>query len=286
MEPFTVVMSLYRSDDPAQFRAAFDSLLAQTVLPDEIILVVDGPVGDSLEPEIATAEARALTRVIRLPENRGLGAARHMAIEAARNDVIAVMDADDIAVPERFALQISALARGDADLVGGYIEEFDVVPGDAGRIRLVPIGHDDIVAFGRWRQPVNHVTIMFRRKAYRTAGGYRPVRSVEDFDLLARMLVSGARFANVPSVLVHVRSGHEMYRRRGGITYLGRELALLRRMLKNGYLSPAQFVGNVTIRVALRLLPSSLLGVVYRKGLRRRARPIAGASASNARRPL
>jgi glycosyltransferase involved in cell wall biosynthesis len=270
MPPFSVVMALYHRDDPVHFQESVDSILSQSLRPDELILVVDGPIGADLERILTQVGSQSMVRVVRLPTNAGPGHARHVGIEAAQHDIVALMDADDIAVPQRFALQLPVLSTGDADVVGGFIEEFDVALHDTGRIRTVPTTHEQIVRFGRWRQPVNHVTIMFRRDAYRRVGGYQPIRSVEDFDLLSRMLMDGVRFANVPAVLVHARCGAAMLRRRGGLTYLRREITLLRRMHEHGYLSLAQFIGNVAIRVTLRLLPVPLLALLYQRGLRRR----------------
>lgn len=265
---FSVVMSLYRADDPAQFRDAVDSVLAQTLMPGEIVIVVDGPIGFKLEDALAAASLNVLVRALRLSENRGLGHARNIAIQAAQSDIVAVMDADDISVPDRFARQLPLLLQGDADVVGGFVEEFDVQPRDTNRLRRVPTGHNDIIRFGRWRQPFNHVTLMFRREVYQRAGGYQPIRGVEDWDMFHRMVISGVRFVNLPHTLVHVRCGSAMFKRRSGLTYLRHETKLFARMVRSGYISPLQFIINCAIRVGTRLLPADLLAGIYKRLLR------------------
>ncbi len=280
--PFSVVMSLYKSDDPEQFRAALASILDQTLIPAEVLVAIDGPIGPELEAVVAEAAHEPLVRFLRLEKNRGLGGSRQVAIDAASSDIIAVMDSDDLAVPDRFARQLPVLLETNVDVVGGYIEEFDVEPGDAGRIRKVPLTHDEILRFGRWRQPVNHVTIMFRRAAHEKAGGYLPIRGVEDFDLFHRMYVSGVRFANVPEVLVQVRCGDAVFERRRGMSYLKEELAVLRRMRESRFLSRWQWGGNVAVRLLTRLAPAPVLGLLYKAVLRGRQAPLseAGTGAS------
>lgn len=260
---FSVVMSVYSRDDHDLFLMAVDSVVSQTVVPDELIIVADGPISSAMEQALVDLDHRHKIRLLRLEKNSGLGVARHFAILQARNELIGVMDADDIAVQNRFEQQLSEFESKNCDVVGGYIEEFEKKPCDLGRRRLVPLNHDEIVKFARWRQPVNHVTIMFKRTAYDRAGGYKSVRGIEDYDLIYRMIITGARFENIPSVLVHVRFETGVFSRRRGTAYLREENALLWRMRKSGFLSFWQWSRNSLVRTVARLLPVFLLSRLY-----------------------
>lgn len=264
MIPFSVVMSIYHADRPTDFLLAVESVMDQTAPPQELVIAVDGPIGPELEAALAVAERRSIVRVVRLSVNQGPGAARHAAVMEARHEIVAVMDADDISLPDRFERQLRHLESSGADVVGGFIEEFDKAPGDLRSIREVSLSHEDIMRFGRWRSPMNHVTIMFRRAAYIRAGGYHAWRGVEDYDLYHRMFMTGARFANLPEVLVHVRGGASILVRRRGLFYLRQELALIRRMRQSGFLTMWQWALNSGLRVAIRFLPSGLIGRIYR----------------------
>jgi glycosyltransferase involved in cell wall biosynthesis len=260
---FSAVMSVYQHDSPSQFNFAFESLLKQSVLPDQIVISIDGPVGEELERAIESTTRSPLVKLIRMPTNVGLGGSRHAAILGSDNDLIAVMDSDDVCAPNRFAIQLEAFRQSKIDLVGGYIEEFDIFPGDRPRLRTVPLTHQEILQRGRWRQPFNHVTIMFRRDMYLKVGGYQSIRFVEDFDMFHRMLISNMRFLNVPEVLVYVRSGSEVVSRRRGILYLQAELALFSRMHKSGFIGLTQLFINVATRVVARTLPKPIVGWLY-----------------------
>lgn len=261
---FSIVMSVYYADSSTFFMQAVDSVLNQTVPPGELIISVDGPVAPDVEVALGEIEKHPIIKVLRLPKNKGPGYSRHAAIMIARHDVVALMDSDDISVPNRFEQQLGHLVSAGVDIVGGFIEEFDKKLGDLQKIRKVPLNHNDIMRFGKWRQPMNHVTMMFRRSAYFLAGGYQGLRSIEDYDLIYRLLLSGAKFANIPEVLVHVRTDSSIVKRRSGLPYLRRELALFQRMRRDGFLTIWQWTLNSMVRISVRLSPVFFIKPIYR----------------------
>ena len=268
---FTVVMSIYNRDDPRHFIDAIQSVLNQSLPPAEVIIVVDGPVNSVIQAALATLCVYPVIRIIQLESNVGLGGARHIAIQQATKDIIAVMDSDDICADERFQRQISMLKNNNLDIVGGYIEEFDLIPRDNPRIRSVAVSHNALVKRARWRNPMNHVTIMFRKSAYMVVGGYKAIRYVEDYDLFYRMIISGARFENIPENLVYVRCGKKVLGRRVGFAYLRSELLLFNIMRRNKFINNTQWMLNVCIRVFARTMPTFLLGYVYKVFLRNKS---------------
>jgi glycosyltransferase involved in cell wall biosynthesis len=263
-------MSVYRADDPGHFMQALDSVLNQSVLPEEIILVIDGPIGDALNSAVLSYEHNPLLKLLRLPTNLGPGTARHRAISVASSPIVAVMDSDDICMRNRFESQIKALENQDIDLVGAFIAEFLGDPEKEIRVRKVPLTHDKIVERGKFYFPINHVTIMFRKEAYFRSGGYRGFRKVEDYDLFHRMVISGLRFKNIPEVLVLVRSSDAQYRRRHGWSYFREEIVLHRDMFRSGYIGLTDFIRNIAIRLPVRLLPVAILRGLSKNYLRSR----------------
>ena len=268
MIKFSVVMAVYQGDSSEHVLDAIDSVLRQTLAPSELLIVVDGPVNKKLDAVLSNASTFDTVRIIKTPRNNGPGASRHLAISEAKFEIIAIMDADDICLSNRFERQLPILESGQADVVGAWVEEFENNLGDLGRVRRVPENHEQIFEYGKWRQPLNHVTAIFRREAYHKAGGYQPIRYVEDYDLIVRMLRIGIRFSNVPEVLVYVRIGKDMLRRRSGIPYLAAELRLFHRMYLSDYLNSFQLFLNLLIRLVSRLLPRRFLSIVYDKWLR------------------
>jgi glycosyltransferase involved in cell wall biosynthesis len=267
MNPFTVVMAVYNGDSPRFINEALTSLFNQARQADEILIVVDGVVSKGINKILDEFDCKSDMRVIRLPVNQGAGVSRDTAIAQAKHNIIAIMDADDICEPSRFEKQLPIIEKGDAEVVGALIEEFIDIPRDNGNIRVVPERHKDIYAFGKWRQPVNHVSIIFTRDAYYKVGGYSKIRYVEDYDFLVRLLLGGVTFYNIQEVLVHVRLGATM-NRRSGFKYLWAEIQLLLRIYRWKYLNVFQLSGNISIRLLTRLLPRKILTLIYKKTLR------------------
>ena len=124
---FTVCMSVYKNDNPVDFKSAVVSIYTeQTIRPSEIVLVVDGPISDTLNSVIIQLKENIpVLRVIELERNMGHAIARQTGLDAAKNELVAVMDADDLAVSNRFELQLKVFASyPDVSVVGGIINEF------------------------------------------------------------------------------------------------------------------------------------------------------------------
>lgn len=265
MYKFSVVISVYKNDSAQFFLLAVNSVLNQTVVPTEIVISVDGPIGVELEDTLSLiCKQHSEIIVMRHQNNLGLGSSRHRAILATSNSVIAVMDADDISLSTRFQKQIPLLCDGEYDVVGGWIEEFESQPGDSRNIRIVPKEHADIVEFCKRRSPMNHVTVAFQKELYMKIGGYRGIRHVEDWDLFYRMLMLPSSFYNLPEVLVMVRCGEGMMLRRGGIARLNSEIALLFRMHSSKFIGVMDVLIGICCRVPLRVMPSLFRGIIYK----------------------
>jgi glycosyltransferase involved in cell wall biosynthesis len=264
----SVVMATCRRDVPEQLFCAGKSIFNQTRVPDELVLVFDGPVDRSHELAVERISQLGLVRVLRLEHSLGPGGARHHGITAAAHEVVAVMDADDLSVPTRFEKQLALIEVGEADVVGAWIQEFEDQPGDMDVVRKVPESHEDAWRYAKRRSPMNNVTAMFLKTNYMEAGGYTTMRTLEDYDLYVRMLLKGARFRNLPEVLVHVRGGREMYKRRGGFAQIPIESAMLYRMYSSGFFTLGEFLSNWLIRTIMRLLPNTIRRVAYQIILR------------------
>lgn len=272
-QKFSVSMCVYGGDDPIWFKTAVDSILEQTVRPDQVALVVDGPVPEKLDAVIRDYESMPQFSVVRLPENRGHGEARRASLAACTNELVALMDADDISVPDRFERQLALFAQcPELDIVGGIINEFIDTPDNVVGVREVPREDADIKAYMKARCPMNQMTVMFRKSSVERVGGYQDWFCNEDYYLWLRMCLAGMTFANLPENLVNVRVGKEMYRRRGGWHYFKSEARLQSWMLKNKVIGPVTWAINVAKRLVVQvLLPNRLRGWVFQKFARKAA---------------
>ncbi len=264
-EPFALLMPVYAGDRPDYLRRAFRSAVGdQTLPPDQVVIVRDGPVGDDLAACLDDLRRTSPVPVtyLPLPRNRGLGPALDQGLRASRFDVVARMDADDVAMPHRFEVELPLMR--DADIVGAGLLEFvggtDNIVGQ----RVPPTGPDQIRRYARMHDPFNHPTVVYRRSAVLAAGGYGDLPLMEDYALFARMLANGARAVNVAEPLVYYRVGRDSFKRRGGGALLRSEFRLQREFRRQGFTSRAQYLRNVAVRGGYRLVPWWCRRAVYR----------------------
>jgi glycosyltransferase involved in cell wall biosynthesis len=264
--PFSLLLPVHASDRPEFVRLAFRSAVQdQTLPPDHVVVVRDGPVAEPLARVIEQlrAESPVPVTLVPLERNRGLGPALDAGLAASPHDIVARMDSDDISMPTRFAVQLPLIEAG-ADIVGAGLLEFGRDPHDIVGCRTPPSDPADIVRYARLHDPFNHPTVIYRRAAVLAAGGYGDLPLMEDYWLFARMLANGAKPANVPEPLVYYRVGAGAYQRRGGRALLRSELALQRKLRAEGFTTTGQYVRNVAIRGGYRLLPWRVRRAIYR----------------------
>ncbi len=265
--PFSLLLPTYYADDPDHLRRAFASAVdEQTLKPDEVVLVRDGVVPPRLQAAIDSlaAESTIPVNVVALAHNIGLGHALDAGLAACQHEVVARMDADDVSLPERFAVQIPLIAEG-FDLVGCGLLEFHEDEQDVVGRRTPPIGEEEIRRWSRFHDPFNHPTVVYRRSVVQAVGGYEDLPLMEDYWLFARMIDAGARVANVPEPLVKYRVGAGAYARRGGWQLLRSEWQLQRHFRSVGFTTRAQYARNVIVRGGYRLVPEGLRRAAYRR---------------------
>ena len=204
-------------------------------------------------------------------KNRGLGAALAIAVEAAQYPYLARMDADDIAVPDRFEKQLRFLEQHpDVAAVGGMIEDFSSDPNHVTGRRVVPLESEDIHRYMRSRNGMNHVTVMFKKEELLRVGNYQPFHLNEDYYLWVRMIQQGCQLMNIPDVLVRVRAEKEQVDRRGGFPYFRDQYRVFKYLLNTGFISWPRFLLNICERGTVQLLmPLSVRCWFYQRFLRK-----------------
>ncbi len=261
---YSVLMSVYYSDNPAYLKTAIISVLCQTVKPDEIVLVCDGPLTEQLDAVIEDYQKELC--VVRLKENQGLGEAMNIGLRHCSNELIARMDSDDISLPDRCERQLRAFDEdSELGIISGTIEEFSEQTGEVMQKRRLPCAHADIVAFSKRRCPFNHPAVMYKKSAVAAAGGYsEKYHFNEDYDLWFRMLKNGTKSRNLSDVLVRMRVSDDSYKRRGGREYAEMSLRFYAHMRKSGWISRKDYLLSALPQATVCFLPNGMRKSVYR----------------------
>lgn len=259
---FSVLMSLYIKENPQFLRECFESLLAQTVQADEIVLVFDGKLTDELEHVVQTFTDKLPLVIVRLPQNQGLGKALNIGLTHCQNEWVCRMDTDDICVPTRFEKQVAFIKDNPETVIfGGQIAEFGRNKEDIVSYRKVPTSNDEIIKFTRKRCPFNHMTVAYQKSAVLDAGGYQDLQ--EDYYLWIKLIASGKKAANLPDILVYARVGNGMVARRSGLNQAKAEWRLFKLKRHTGLQGLLDGLAIFLMRAISRLLPVSLLSRLY-----------------------
>lgn len=262
-EYFSVLMSLYNKETSENLEECLESLYKQTLHANEIVIVIDGPINEGLTKVLKKWTSELPLKIHPISNNVGLGKALNIGLEQCSNDIIFRMDTDDICYPMRFEIQYSYFRKHpDLTVLGTAINEFDEC-GISGE-RFTVSGHENIVAFSRKRNPMNHMTVVFRKSKVIDAGGFQHHLFMEDYNLWLRLISRQERFDNISKPLVLARVGKGMLERRKGTQYIKSEYQLwkLKQKLKIDSGISAFFV--FITRVIPRMLPTIMLSTIYK----------------------
>lgn len=262
----SVLMAVYKKDNPTFLRESLESIFSQTVEAAEVVLLEDGPLTDALYDVIKSFTMRyASLKVVPYPENRGLGKTLNDGLQLCKYDIIARMDADDICKPNRFEVEYNWLkTHKDYDLVGSWVDEFSDDKMVVKTKRKVPEQNEEIKRYAQYRCPVNHPTVMYRKAAVLAAGGYLTEYFPEDYFLWLRMLKNGSKFYNIQDSLLWFRYSEDTVGKRGGWKYACDEVRILVKMLKMGFIPFHVFCQSVVIRFTTRVMPLPIRKRLYK----------------------
>ena len=267
---FSVLIPVYSKEKPLYFEKALASIARQTLQPNEIVIVEDGPLTDELYEFISVWREKLPIKSLKLPKNVGLGRALAEGVKACQYDIIARMDGDDVCIPERFEEQIKFMeAHDDVTILGSAILEFDDDETNPHALRKTPLHHDELIKYAKRRTPFNHMTVIFRKQPVIEVGNYDVAQGFEDYYLWIRLFEKGFKGANLGTPLVLARTGREMVERRGGLDYIRNEIKFFKKLYNMGTISYLEFLENVVIRGVVRLLPVALRRFVYKFFMRK-----------------
>ena len=275
---FSVSICVYDKDNPTYFKEALDSILNQSLLPNQIVLVVDGSINKKLQEIIDKFRIESNRLSVELDvyffkENRGHGEARKISIEKAKYELVALMDADDLSKYNRFSQQVKVFKNNHGvSIVGGQIMEIVHDTKKEVSIRNVPLDDEEIKTYLKTRCPFNQVTVMFKKEDILKVGNYIDFYHNEDYYLWVRMYLEGFSFLNLSSILVDVRVNEDFYNRRGGWRYFLSEFKLQKIMYNNSIISLSRFFFNSFVRFILQVvLTDSIRGFIFKKLFRKKA---------------
>ena len=269
---YSVLMSLYVKEKAEYLKLAVDSMINQSVAPDEIVIVEDGPLTDELYAVVEgyVREYPDLFTIVKNEKNIGLGLALNEGLKACRNELVARMDTDDISKPDRCEKQLDVFRNNpELSLVGSYVDEFFENPEQVVSTRAVPQTQAEIYQFAKKRSAFNHPAVMYRKSKVLEFGGYSNLRRNQDVDLFGRMLFGGCTAHNVGEALLWFRSNNDLAKRRKSWENTKSYIDTIKNFWKMGYSDFGDYAVVAVAQTVMFLLPVKIQHWVYKVFLRR-----------------
>ncbi len=273
LKPYSVLMSVYKGENTEYFRASMDSLCNQTHPASQIVLVCDGPLGEELDKIVSEYKDKLgdILEVIQLPENKGTAYCANIGLKSCKKEYIMKMDSDDVCKDNRAEKQMSYLTdKPYIDILGSYIEEFKSADNTVIGVRQTPTTHEEILKFAKRRAPFNNQTLVYKKEYAEKIGGYsNDLIRCEDYDFMVRMLMAGAKSANIPEVLVRYRVDKNNLKRRRNWKNTKSFFAVRKKIYKMGFSGFWDYVLPCAGQLLLFITPSCITGLIYKLMLRK-----------------
>lgn len=266
IKPITVLMSIYKNSNPEEFQDAFLSITTKQIYkPAQFVLVIDGPISDTLKQSIEKVKNsfRGILTIINLEKNQGLAEALNIGLKNCFYDLVARMDADDISVPERLKLQFDFMnSNHQITALGGQVSGWTQDFNKCLFHKKVPTDYESLYLYAKKRCPINHPTVMYRKSTIIKVGAY-PSVFPEDYLLWVTLLKNNYQICNLPQILVKMRVENSIKNRRG-MTVVPGEIRTFKTMLELGFISRTEFITALLCRLPFRLLPYPIKLFLYK----------------------
>ena len=270
MDKFSVLMSVYNKEQPEYLDQSLESIFNQTIKPSEVVLVEDGKLTKELDLVVEKYQKKYSKKliVIMKRKNKGLGIALHDGLLECSNEIIFRMDSDDVCIFNRFEKQLEIFKNKDIDVVGANIAEYDInMENELGK-RVVPELDEKIKKVIKKRNPLNHMTVAYKKSKVIEAGNYQDMLFFEDYYLWARMVGNDCKFYNIQEVLVNARGGKDIIKRRGGKKYIKPIINFEKKLLELKIINRFRYIINVSTRIIGALVPNGVRVLLYKKYLK------------------
>lgn len=270
---YSVLMSIYYKENPEFFKMSIESMMNQTLKPNEIVIVKDGKLTSELD-EVITCYSKSypkLFNIVPLENNVGLGKALNEGLKKCNNELVARMDTDDISLSERCELQVKEFINNDElSIVGTIIDEFYDNSTNIVSSRVVPLKHEEILKFSRRRSPFNHPSVMYKKSAVLNCGGYGDYRRNQDLDLFVRMLNAGYIACNINKSLLLFRANVDNFKRRKSWDRCKGNISIIYTFWKKGYSRLIDLIIITAGQIIIFISPVWLFKLISDKYLRKK----------------
>ena len=270
---YSVLMTVYRGEKASNLDAAIQSMLKQSVPTDDFVIVCDGELTKGLDKVIDKYVKMypETFNIVRFPKRDNWAAVLNDGLLLCKNELVARMDSDDISLEMRCEKQLEWMDEYPTTAVisVGIAEFGNDDPSSILSSRILPTRKQGLMHFAKYRCPLNHATVIYKKSAVLEVGGYENFPQYEDYQLWMKMVKKGYIIDNIQEPLYLMRAGDDLYKRRGGKKYFENMKSFKRWMKDQGFLSVFEYAYLLAANGLIVLMPSSFRKWIYCRFLRK-----------------
>lgn len=260
MFEYSFILPLYHKEHLNSLRDSIDSMINQTIPPKEILIIIDNISNPSHINLIKEYKEKKI-KILIYRGKGGLGGVLAKGVISSKTEIILRQDSDDISIKNRASKQIKCFINTNADIVCSNIREFMHVPGDLIKnLKKSNINKNNYFI----RNPINHMSVAFKRSSIIKYGNYKPLKNFEDWYLWLRAINLKCKIEIINETLVYARLGNKFYNKRHGLKYYFTELCAMYFFSKKGLIPLKYFFLNIIIRFFVRLSPLVFTNFFYK----------------------
>ena len=250
---FTVLMPVHNGIDLSLLKKSINSVLNNKLIPNEFIIIVDGLI--SKEKELCLLEKKKKNNFIRVIFRKKMGISKTLnyGLKISKYNIIARADADDINNKYRFLKQINFFKKHNPDILGSNIEE--TINGK-NFIKRMPLEPNLLNFF--LMNPINHMTVMFKKNKINKLGGYPENKYKEDYALWFLAIINNYKILNLNNSLVKSRMDVMTLERRKNITAILSEFKMQFFLINKNFYLFMPCIFSLILRVVFLMLPNFL----------------------------
>ena len=264
---FSVILPIYINDKYIIFKKSFNSILNQTLKPNEIVVLLDGPIEKKIKNFLyQKKKLYSFIKIYNFKKNQGLGYILNYGVRKCRYDYIARCDADDFSRKDRFKKQMEYLIKyPEVDVLGSNV--YEIYNNKIFSKKKMKLNHKDIAKQILFRNPMNHSSVFFKKKKLIQSGNYQKMSYFEDYYMWFRMRKTSL-FKNLPDYLVSMKVDDDFFKRRSGIIYYKFFYKFIKRLYDEKKINFFLLVLCLLFRSPIVLLSSHSIRFFYKNILR------------------
>lgn len=259
-------MPVHRSIEFLELKKAINSCLKNSMLPSQLLIIINGNVSNQKKLYLYELKKKFKFIEIFYCKKLGIQNALNYGIKKCKYDIIFRADADDFNFKNRFEKQLNFFIKNDLDILG--CENIEIY--NKNFLYKKKINKNPKIIDFIFRNPLNHMTVVFKKKKIQFLGGYPDIPYKEDYALWFKAYLSNFKIKNMNEALVYSNINSNFFKRRKNFKSLFSEIKLLQFILKSDYLIGFLMLFICLIRSSFLLLPNNIFESLYKTILRKK----------------